>query len=64
MYSIHTNIGTQEPIGRPGGGKGGGANFTAQVQIKIRRSVFLGTLKGLSHQFESGYKWYVWKEEK
>ncbi len=21
-------------------------------------------LKGLSHQFESGYKWYGWKEEK
>jgi hypothetical protein len=21
-------------------------------------------LKGLSHQFESGYKWYGWKEQK
>jgi hypothetical protein len=29
-----------------------------------RKQNISSLLKGLSHQFESGYKWYGWKEEK
>jgi hypothetical protein len=36
--------------------------FESQFSIPLRTVILV--LKGLSHQFESGYNWYGWKEEK
>jgi hypothetical protein len=35
-----------------------------EIREKSTSAVFGIPLKGLSHQFESGYKWYGWKEQK
>jgi hypothetical protein len=43
-------------MGLAGKGKGGGNGGEGEVA----KRVLFSYLKGLSHQFESGYKWYGW----
>jgi hypothetical protein len=39
-------------------------SFFIQITLGSSQPRDTVPLKGLSHQFESGYKWYGWKEQK